>query len=102
MPAHDLHNFDGKKRSSDDQGEVFAPGLFEVQPDTLGDADGRIAEGSEADAAQHGVVKERSPVEDEVDEAAFRVEAQVAGNASENVADVLAHQPQGSHADRCK
>ncbi len=71
---------------------VLGPDLFEVQADSLDHADGGVAEGQQADAAQERIVDQFGFVEDEVDQAGLGVEAEVVGQGGELVAHILMEQ----------
>ena len=94
---HEFANLDGQKRCGDGEGEIFGPCLFKVEANAFHDADSGITEGTETDAAQGGIVEERGLVEDEVDEAAFRIEAEVRDDAREDVAYIFSDEVQRTY-----
>lgn len=95
-----LADLPGQERRGDDEGEIFAPDLFEIEADGFKDAEAGVTEGGEADAAQHGVVDELGLVKEEVDEAGLGVEAQVDDEGGNGIAYVLADEMQRSEADQ--
>ncbi len=70
----DFQDLPGQERGGDSEGHVLGPGLFQVEADALGEAQCSIGKEGHAEAAQHAVIDNGCAVEDEVDEAGFRVE----------------------------
>ena len=90
--AEDFEDLPGEEGGGDGEGHVLGPDLFKIESDALDHADGGVAEGDQADAAQEGSLSSSSFVEDEVDQAGFGIEAEVVGEGSEFVADILMEQ----------
>lgn len=89
---HKLANLDGQERRGDEQGEIFAPGLFKIETDGFKEAEAGIAEGSRADAAQHVVIDHGSLINEEVDKARLG-KMQVADKAGQEIVHVPADEP---------
>src|ERR1039457_7093894 len=73
-PGH-FKDFPRQKRCRYEQGEKLAPGLFEVEANSLGQAQASIAEGHCPDTSQHRIVEKRSLIQNKVDESRLGIEA---------------------------
>lgn len=96
--AKDLVNLERQEGCGDDSRKVLAPSLLKIKADALEDPNAGVAESGEADTAQHGIVEQGGAVEKEINDAAFRVEAEIAGDLGQNITDVFAHKLHRAHA----
>ena len=97
--AEDFEDLKRQERGGDREGEEFAPGFLEIEADAFSEGNAGIGEGEEADAAQEGIVEERSFLEDEVDQMRLGIEAQMVGEEFDLVGDVFVEQAVSAETD---
>lgn len=96
--AKGFEEFPRQEGRGDAEGHVLSPGFLEIKADALGNAERGVGEEGKADAAQKLVVDEGSALKDEVDEARLRAEAQMMGEAGQEVRQILVDKAQSGDA----
>jgi len=97
--AIDLEYLPRQKGGRDGQCEVLSPRLFKIETGSLNQIEGTIEKYHRANTPKQLIIKQRSFVENEVNEARLGIEAQVISQPGEFVANVLVEQTQSAHAD---
>jgi len=97
--ANDFEDFPGQEGCGDGNRHVFGPGLFKIEADALGHAQGGVGEEGNAEATEDFVVYEGRFVENEIDEVGLGAEVKVVGKMSEGLGKIVVHQAQGTDGD---
>ena len=89
LAPEDLDDFERQERSSDDQGKVFCPDLLEIEPYAFDIAYGVISKRQYADTLKDGIVQKRCPIENDVNQARLRIEAEMVGQRAKLVTHIF-------------